>query len=381
MVITGRCPLAAMAIYYGILFLLILLWKQPVHPVTAFLLRIKHIKKTANKSSGKKRRQSDTDRKKIIIRRRQRVLTTVLTAILAAVLLIRPAPPVRVLFLDIGQGDTILVQTKHHAMLIDCGSSSLEKVWRYRISPCLKYYGIRRLDMVFLTHGDMDHMNGLKEMLGEYETNLAGQNAADITIGKIVCSREEIRCDSVLQEVCKLAEEKEIGTILLEEGDVIRPEPDITFTCLYPDAEDVRKSGGDLNQASMVMLLGTPKMKILLAGDLEKEGEVRLAEELALHVAESRTDDTAVRILKAGHHGSRYATSDALLSAFRPELAVISCGRNNRYGHPAQTMLKRLYDHNVSVLRTDRQGSVLLTEGKKSIRAETWLQIHNARDG
>ena len=313
--------------------------------------------------------------------------------LMLCILLFPVRPGIRVVFLDVGQGDCILIQSARHTVLVDGGSSSVSDVWTRRISPCLKAFGIRTLDAVFLTHADADHINGIEELLSEYHRNLAGRNAADISVRTLVVSGASLEKDEVLKKIIMQAEEKGIRITGIYPGDRITLERDVTLTCLYPDEEDALETGYDANQTSLVLWMSAPGLRVLLTGDLEKEGEMRLAEKLdtlifaleetgpdppekASSAAEDKTLSEKV-VLKAGHHGAAAASGALLLDTLRPDLAVISCGLHNRYGHPAQVMLDRLCDRGIAVLRTDEGGAVMLSlqafPGKMIWRSEAYL--------
>ena len=262
--------------------------------------------------------------------------------------------------MDIGQGSCNLIENKGSVYLFDAGSSSVENVWEYRIDSTLKYYGIRRVDVVFLSHGDLDHVNGLQQILQCYHRNLAGLNAGDVTIGQILVP--DLPCaDERLSEILSLA-----GTHQIEAGSVsagAKLEQDgMRLDILSPSADRIT---GDANQDCMVMLLKYHDLQILFMGDLEKEGEemfVRAWSNSPIFCQNnwktSGLESGNKTILIAGHHGSRNATSSGLLEMVKPDLVLISCGKNNRYGHPAGEMLERVEAAGVPYRRTDLEGAV-----------------------
>ena len=241
--------------------------------------------------------------------------------------------------------------------LFDAGSSSVENVWHYRISSALKYYGIAKVDMVFLSHADLDHVNGMEQMLQVYHRNLAGKNASDVTIGKILLP-DLPQSDERMQEILNMAGRWKIPAGYVSEGASIHVSG-MELRVLGPSAERIT---GDANQDCIVLYVSCGRIRILMPGDLEKEGEEMFTE----HYLRNRTGSGAeknngqeepVRILVAGHHGSQYATSRTMLELVQPDLVLISCGRNNRYGHPAEQMLERLKEYGVTWRRTDLDGA------------------------
>ncbi len=277
---------------------------------------------------------------------------------------LRRKPEFRYTCLDIGQGSCNLIEYDGCAYLFDAGSSSVENVWRYRIDSTLKYYGIRRLDMVFVSHGDMDHLNGLMQMLSGYEKDLAGFHAGDVTIGKILLQDLPSE-DARLESVRTAAKENGIGTFNVMEGSRVS-QGDMKLEILNPSPERIT---GDANEDCIVMLLTLKDLRILFTGDLEKEGEALFVKHYRKspffrkdpgknHLPE---DENKTMILIAGHHGSKNATSEELLELVSPDLVLISCGKNNRYGHPALDMLRRVEEAGAAYRRTDLDGAVVVT--------------------
>lgn len=227
-------------------------------------------------------------------------------------------------FLDVGQGDCICVQTASgEVYLFDCGSSSRKAVGKYVLLPFLKYNGIQKIDGVFISHEDMDHKNGIEELLGFAKRE-------GITIKQVVLP----------------------GTILA--GEMMGAKK-ASLLCLHP-SDGYDGVGNQASQCFYVELwndkLAEHKVTLLLTGDVEGEGERALTEQLRLYGIEQST------VLKVSHHGSRNATSKIFLRQLKPQLAVISCGRNNRYGHPHEEMLERLQEAGTEVFRTDETGAI-----------------------
>ena len=131
---------------------------------------------------------------------------------------------------------------------------------------------------------------------------------------------------------------------------------EIRFQCLHPE---MNMSGEDSNAYSLCVLVSFGRTTCLLTGDVESEGERNLTERLAFE------NQSEVTILKCAHHGSRNATSADLLWQIAPKTAIISCGRNNRYGHPHEEVLARLQDTGAGVFRTDEDGAILVTIDEK----------------
>lgn len=250
----------------------------------------------------------------------------------------------QVIFMDVGQGDGICVLTDTgQAALIDGGSSDVRQVFEYRIRPLLKYYGIRRIDAWFLTHGDMDHVSGIEEAL-----------KTDVDIGRIFLP--DVIEDEVLMNIQNNAEEKNMSVQMIKTGDTVLME-DFKLQCMYPLKE---LCTGDKNNDSMVLKISCTSEKetidILLTGDIEEKGENILMKYVDLGKAD---------ILKIAHHGSSGGTSALFLQEVQPEWAIISCGKDNHYGHPHAETLQRLKDADCRWLSTAVQGAVCVEMDRK----------------
>lgn len=294
-------------------------------------------------------------------------------ALAAAVLLFacRPAQGNSVTFLDVGQGDCILVRTASgENFLFDCGSSSRKGVGKYLLLPYLKYEGIRNIDAVFLSHPDADHVNGAVELL---ETG--GEN--NITVGQLLLPAipQEARQEQLgdLERAAREAsQEAPVPVGYLRAGMGFRC-GSAAFTCVHPGegpgTEDVnaysecfyvefRESARDSQDGGGEAADWT----LLLTGDVQNEGEAALQEEL-----EAR-DIRDITVLKAAHHGSKNSTPKGLLERLSPRLTVISSGRNNRYGHPHAELLKRLEESGTAIVQTAQQGAITVDFSRGGIR-------------
>ena len=303
----------------------------------------------------------------------------------AVFLLCHSIPPsFQITFLDVGQGDCILLQIGKRSFLVDCGSSSVTDVWNFRVKSTLKYYGIRTLDRIFLTHGDVDHTNGIRQMLDDGNKTLTGVfRSSGIRTTQICTARDAPAYDNALKEVIDLAAGKGIPVAQISQGDRILCGK-MNLECLWPGGASpgTGMSGADWkrlagNETSLVFLVEYKNERILLTGDLEQEGE-----EIFLEYWKNRTyrdtdpdhvrsgsslagsdlmlSSAPVTLLKVGHHGSRSATSTEMLKVLCPRLALISCGKNNLYGHPSQEVLERLHTAGCGVWRTDQQGALIV---------------------
>ena len=359
-VITGRPPVWKMVLYYVCLLSFCLIIRLP-------------------------------DRKTFLKNRKKiRVLHAGLLLSLFLLMLIQRKPAFRFTCLDVGQGSCALVEQDGLTMLFDCGSSSVKDVWRRRVEPALKFYGISHIDLLFLSHADGDHISGAQELLSSMHGMLPGAacfrrmpperissaqtgdltlvqrfsaaQAGGIRIGRILLSQTDVTPDGPgMAEVIAAARRFNIPVSTVSEGAEFQ-HGQLHLRVLSPSPG--RMTGSD-NEDCIVLSLSWKNIRILFTGDLEKEGEekfTRAYQDAPLFSPPRGHSETNSRtILLAGHHGSRNATSEGFLSLVRPDLVLISCGRNNRYGHPAAAMLKRLEDRGLPCFRTDQSGAFCLT--------------------
>lgn len=249
--------------------------------------------------------------------------------------------------LDVGQGDCICVRTgQGRTYLFDGGSSSRSNVGEYVLLPYLKSQGIDRVDGIFVSHGDQDHVNAVKELLTDSE----GIQLDTLYLPQIAQPLPE-----ALEELAALAREADCRVVYLSQG-MGWQQGDFRLTCLWPIAGYV----GESNASSACYLLEEGEFKVLLTGDIEGEGEEAMAGYLqALAIS-------SVDVLKVAHHGSRYSTSDSFLQTVSPRLALISAGRDNSYGHPHAELLTRLETAGCLILQTPESGAITVrTRGEK----------------
>lgn len=267
----------------------------------------------------------------------------------------------RVFFLDVGQGDCILVQTASgENYLFDCGSSSRGNVGKYVLLPFLKYHGIHKLDGVFVSHPDVDHAGGVLELL-----EFAGEN--HISIGQVVlphvaaATREKDFAD-MLQAVSQSPLEG-IALRYVAKGDKWKV-GSARFLCLHPE----RDSGEtDSNAYSQCFLVQFDTCNLLLTGDISVEQEGELTEVLR------REGVASISVLKVAHHGSRYSNSEEFLQEIQPVVAVISCGRNV-YGHPHEETLKRLEAAGSEIKSTLKSGQITIEVEEGRMRISGFLR-------
>ena len=247
-------------------------------------------------------------------------------------------PQDKVVFLDIGQGDSILFQQGRQQVLVDGGADTTVLM---RLAEEMPWQD-RRVDVVVATHPDKDHMGGVFEVVKRYEVGL-------VLLSPVPGSSQ--LQESWLNELQRDLATKHIEVRFANRGQHLALDG-LTFSVLAPWPELVASLHGETNDGSIVMRADYGDLSVLLTGDAE------LMEERAL-VAADTDGKLRVDVLKVGHHGSKGSTSAAFLDAVRPKLAAISVGANNSYGHPTAQTLGRLAG--ITTLRTDQLGSIRLT--------------------
>lgn len=274
-------------------------------------------------------------------------------AFFVAVLLLWVRPPggLEVTFLDVGQGDGICLRTGETTIFVDGGSSDEKKLGENRIEPFLKSSGIGHVDYWVVSHGDQDHISGLLYLMEE----------GDIAISNLIMPGAG-QGDEVYEKLAAMARKRGGKIFWMEENDSLQAGA-LTVKCLYPQS-GIISGKSDRNEHSLVLQVDYGEFCMLLTGDMSGDGENRLMDTMQM---------PDISVLKAAHHGSRYSTGSRWLEQVKPEWAVISCGRDNRYGHPHKETVERLEEKNVEIFETDMDGAVILNTDGKTIRWRTWL--------
>ena len=265
------------------------------------------------------------------------------------ILTIRINPQTEICMLDVGQGESIFIRncpsfvtfpgiSKNFTALMDGGSSDTDKVGEYRIIPFLKSKGASTIDVIFISHTDKDHVNGILELIDQ-----SGQEGLLIKSIVLPNISEALR-DERYHAIEQSADKQNISLYYLGNGDILSYR-DLEFRCLSPNNSTRYSSSND---SSLVIFLRYLGHSILLTGDISSEIENDLFFEYP------------IEILKVPHHGSGNSSSSGFLKMLRPSIAIISAGINNQYGHPHKETLERLNKTNTVILRTDLLGQLTL---------------------
>lgn len=280
----------------------------------------------------------------------------------------------KIVYMDVGQGDGVLLRTSGHGgILIDGGSSSNKRVGEYVMVPVLKYYGVSEIEYAFVSHGDVDHVSGLEYLLNEEQS---GVHVVNLVL-------PEYGDQDALQELKSEAIANNVNIIYMKPGDNItynhQHAETINIECLYPD-EEAGQGVLDTNNLSMILKTtitwdvreadienlnkssdSDASLSLLFVGDAGIAAEKRLIELYEKNSLGEISDSIACDILKVGHHGSRNSSGSDFLKRVSAMYGIISCGKDNRYGHPHAETLERLKMADTKYMTTKEHGAIILS--------------------
>lgn len=240
-------------------------------------------------------------------------------------------------YIDVGQGDSILVQLNEKNLLIDAGTNeSTNKLLSY-----LKKENIKKLDYVVATHPHEDHIGGMAEVIKSFEIG-------EFYAPKITSNTR------TFQDMIASLKNKNMKINTAKEGVTINFGTNTECIFLAPNSEKYES----INNYSSVIKLTYGSTKFIFTGDAEKLNEKEILD---------KNLDISCDVLKIGHHGSNSSSSAAFIDKASPKTAVISCGKNNDYGHPHKATLNTLNKKNIKIYRTDVDGTILIQSDGSNI--------------
>lgn len=268
----------------------------------------------------------------------------VLIDVFLVVLTLASAPKeLRVTFFDVGQGDAVLIEAPNgNQLLYDAGPPSGALV--RELSSVLPFWD-RSIDVAVLSHPDMDHIGGFPEVFKRYDIGVVLTSGAHSENG--VYDKTE---QSILDE--------HAGHIIARKGMSVELGGGVVADVLYPDLDTTNM---ETNSASIVLRVRYGTTAFLLSGDLPQKQEDNIVRKFG--------DGLHAQVLKLGHHGSRTSTSQYWLSAIHPDFAIISAGKENRYGHPHIEVLELLDKLHIPIFKTYEEGNIVFSsDGEIVIR-------------
>lgn len=269
-------------------------------------------------------------------KKRRRVSRVAVVAVLAAAVLFTNltfhAGEMTVQVLDVGQGQSVLLRSGSHIALVDCGGDSYKNAGDVAADQ-VQSLGRSSIDLLVISHYHLDHANGIPELLSRIDVK-------EIAL-------PDVEEDSTLRRwILEQAEQKGIHLRFIRQ-DTVLPFGESAELTLYPPL-----GGSDTNELGLTVLCSAGDYDVLLTGDMGTSGEKKLL---------AYTGLPDVELMVAGHHGSKYSNSQQLLDAVRPDVAVISVGGDNDYGHPTPEAMERFASVGAEIYRTDLNGTVTIT--------------------
>ena len=250
---------------------------------------------------------------------------------------------ITVSFIDVGQADSILIRTNGHNMLIDAGNNSDgEKLVSY-----FNNFGITNFDYVIGTHAHEDHIGGMDDIIENFDIDTFYM--PDVTT-----------TTKTFEDV--------LDAIISKNMSINIPKIDDEF---YLDSAKIKiiyagDKTNDLNDSSIVLKLTYGNNSFLFTGDATSNVEKVIL-----------SKDIKADVLKVGHHGSQYSSTNEFLNVVNPKYGVISAGKNNNYGHPTKENLDKLINNNIKIYRTDQDGTIIFTSDGSDISVKTMVTDTN----
>lgn len=258
----------------------------------------------------------------------------------------------KIWYLDVGQADSMLLQLPNgnewEYVLIDAGTGQTEEA----LVSWLQEQGVTDIAAVIATHPHEDHIGGMDAVLEAIPVESLYMPEVKESLTPTT------RC---YEQMLDAAEAQQVQAVKGQSGVTVYEEDGVKLELVGPEPQ---KEYDDLNEYSLVAKLTVGEKSFLFTGDSSEQAEADMIE---------AGEDLKADVLKIGHHGSSTATTEAFLQAVNPQVAVISCGKDNSYGHPHEETMQRLQEKAMTIYRTDEDGTILATCDGISIEWQTGL--------
>ncbi len=258
-------------------------------------------------------------------------------------------------FVDVGQGDCTFITTPNNkTILIDGGGSNLDfDIGKNILLPYILDRGYTKIDYIFISHFDSDHVKGILTIVEELKVN------------KIFISKQIETTDNYTK-LLEITKEKEVEIIELEKGDSIIIDEKIEIDILWPGEKQIENN--ILNNNSLVFRLEYKEFSMIFTGDIEEIAEREIVEDVF-------NIELEADILKVAHHGSKTSSIQKFLELTNPKIAIIGVGKGNMFNHPSIEVLERLESLNCDIYRTDENGEISITvDNKSNIKIKTHIR-------
>ena len=277
------------------------------------------------------------------IRQKTKILVLIGVIIFTTLFKIMPQS-LRIHFVDVGQGDCCFIETpSNKTILIDGGGSETGNfnIGKKTLIPYILDRGYTKIDYIFVSHFDTDHVEGLLTVMEEL-------NVSNVIIAK------QGKLSENYEKFKEIVNKKKIKTIVVNKSERISIENDLYFDILWPDSAKLIGENV-LNNNSMVCKLYYHGFSMLFTGDIEEIAEKQILEEYRnnLNILNST-------VLKVGHHGSKTSSTEDFIKAVKAKVAVIGVGKDNKFGHPNDDVIERLEKIGAKIYRTDEKGEIFL---------------------
>lgn len=289
------------------------------------LIYIKKLRKKVVKRRIEKKILTNVDKFKYILVKYKKSILIIVIAIFFLIQLIKPFfLPLKIYFIDVGQGDSSLIITPNNkTILIDGGGNKENEnfdVGKQTLLPYLLDRKIKKIDYLMISHFDADHANGIVEVL------------ENIKVKTLLISKQ-IEISNEYEKIIEIVKRKKVQVLIVKCEEQINIDKEVKLQILYPE-ETLKYS--DLNNNSIVVKLVYNNFSMLFTGDIEKEAESYLVNKY------SNTNTLKSTVIKIPHHGSKTSSTENFLKNVNPQIALIGVGKNNTFGHPNKEVLIRL---------------------------------------